>query len=146
VTLRLARPDDAEALGAILSDWIDETPWMPRLHSREDDAEFVARLIANTTVTLAEDSGVAQGFLARAKAEVLALYVAAPARGQGLGGTLVADAKTRSPRLWLWTFQANEPARRFYERQGFAITEQTGGEANDEGLPDIRLEWHRSRP
>ncbi len=30
-----AQPADADALGAILSDWIDETEWMPRLpHAR----------------------------------------------------------------------------------------------------------------
>lgn len=34
-TVRPARPDDAPTCVAILSDWIEEMPWMPRLHSHE---------------------------------------------------------------------------------------------------------------
>ena len=34
-------------MGAILSDWIDATPWMPRLHTRAEDAAFIALLDAD---------------------------------------------------------------------------------------------------
>jgi GNAT superfamily N-acetyltransferase len=43
--------------------------------------------------------------------------------------------------LWLWTFQANAGARRFYERNGFAPVEFTDGAANEEHEPDVRYEW-----
>ena len=40
--------------------------------------------------------------------------------GRGLGDKFVQLAKERSSAgLQLWTFQANEPARRFYARAGF---------------------------
>jgi putative acetyltransferase len=45
-------------------------------------------------------------------------------------------------RLSLWTFQANEGARRFYAREGFAEVRMTEGD-NEEGLPDVLLEWVR---
>lgn len=134
-----ARADEAPALGAILSDWIDATDWMPRLHQRQDDAEFVGRLIARGQVRVARKPG-AVGFIARDGAEIDALYVAP--RGQGIGRALIAEAQTLQPHLALWTFAANAPARAFYAAMGFAETGGTQGD-NAENLPDIRMEWHR---
>ena len=140
-----ARPADAAAIGAILSDWIDETDWMPRIHKREDEQAFAADLVARGWVTVARRRGEVLGFLARDGAEVAALYVARPARGQGVGQALLDRAKRQSPRLALWTFQFNHPARAFYERAGFREQRRTGGAGNDEKLPDIRYAWERHR-
>ena len=43
--------------------------------------------------------------------------------------------------LQLWTFQVNEAARRFYERQGFVAAESTDGSGNEERSPDVRYTW-----
>ena len=43
--------------------------------------------------------------------------------------------------LQLWTFQANAPAQRFYERHGFHEVERTDGAGNEERSPDIRYRW-----
>ena len=139
--LRPARPADAAALGAILSDWIDATPWMPRIHSRDQDRGFAARMIAEMTVTVAVVDAPA-GFLARRAHFIHALYLTADARRGGIGRLLLDDAKAGARRLTLWTFQANHPARRFYVREGFAEVERTDGAGNDEHLPDLRLEWN----
>jgi GNAT superfamily N-acetyltransferase len=142
-----ARPDEDAVLGAILSDWIDATPWMPRLHSREEDAAFVAGLIAAGQVVADRDEdGTATGFTARDGALLRALYIAADRRGQGIGRALLAEAQAAvmapggGGRLLAWTFATNAAARRFYARAGFAETGSTPGD-NEEGLPDIRLEW-----
>ena len=135
--IRPAAPDDAPAMGAILSDWIDATPWMPRIHTRAEDAAFCASLVPHAWI-----AGEREGFMALRTGEVAALYVAAPARRRGLGGALIEHAKAVSDALSLWTFEVNAPARRFYARHGFAETRRTDGE-NDEGLPDVRLEWRR---
>ena len=140
-----ARPADAPAIGEILSDWIDETDWMPRIHKREDEQAFAADLVARGWVTVARRRGRVVGFLARDGEEVVALYVARSARGQGVGRALIARAKRRSRRLLLWTFQFNHAARRFYEAEGFAEIGRTGGAGNDEKLPDIRYAWERRR-
>lgn len=69
------------------------------------------------------------------------LYVAPDRLGGGIGRRLVDLAKERSPEgLSLWTFQVNDRARRFYERNGFVAMELTDGE-NEEGQPDVRYEW-----
>jgi RimJ/RimL family protein N-acetyltransferase len=42
--------------------------------------------------------------------------------------------------LRLYTFQCNEGARRFYERNGFTAVAFGDGSGNEEGEPDIRYE------
>ena len=140
-----ARPGDAAAIGEILSDWIDATAWMPRIHKRADEQAFAAELVAKGWVTVARRSGRLAGFLARDGEEVVALYVAAGARGQGVGSALLNRAKRKSPRLALWTFQFNHAAQAFYLRHGFREIDRTGGAGNDEKLPDIRYLWERAR-
>ena len=50
------------------------------------------------------------------------LYVRPGRTGMGLGSRFVRLAKTRCPDgLDLYTFQVNERARRFYERNGFVV-------------------------
>jgi GNAT superfamily N-acetyltransferase len=143
VQLRLARPDDALAIATILSDWIDETHWMPRIHTRTEDRGFGTFLIERTDVTVATvHAGPIVGFLACRGGEVEALYVARENRGQGVGGALLAQARNAGGPLKLWTFQANGAARKFYRRAGFREIEFTDGAGNDEGLPDVRMMWN----
>jgi GNAT superfamily N-acetyltransferase len=70
---------------------------MPRIHKREDEQAFAADLVARGWVSVARRRGEVVGFLARDGAEVVALYVAREARGQGVGSALLARAKRRSP-------------------------------------------------
>ena len=138
-----ATPGDADILAAILSAWIDATDWMVRIHTPEEDRRFVAGLIAQGGVTVARDPGPV-GFVDRAGATVRALYVAPDRRGEGVGKALLDHARAEAETLDLWCFQANEGARAFYAREGFVEAGRTAGD-NDEGLPDVRLVWERSR-
>jgi GNAT superfamily N-acetyltransferase len=118
---------------------------MPRLHSRAQDVAFAGRMIDIGWVTVAE-SGPQRtlcGFLARDQVELNALFVEAAARGSGIGTALLEQAKAECDRLSLWTFEVNSGARRFYQRHGFRETARGDGSGNEEGLPDVRLEWRR---
>ena len=137
--LRDAVPGDAEVLGGLLQDWLDATPWMPRLHQRGQSVAFVRGLIGSHQVRVGLLPG-GTGFLARQGGAVDALYLSPGARGQGLGKALLDEAKGQGA-LTLWTFQANLGARRFYAREGFRDVAWTEGAANDEHLPDVQLEW-----
>lgn len=141
--IRVAEPSDAPAMGKVLSDWIDATPWMPRLHARTDDAAFCGRLVGSSDVWVACAPEVV-GFLARHEAEVDALYLAETARRQGWGGKLLDTAKSGMAALELWTFQANHPAIAFYAAAGFREIRRTDGANNDEKLPDCRMRWERT--
>ena len=139
--LRDATEADLPALALIMGDWVLETPWMPKLHSREEDLWFLGHLRERGILRVAGEAPLE--FLARQGGEVDALYLAPEVRGQGIGAALLNEAKAAEPVLRLWTFQANAGARAFYAREGFVEIEQTDGAGNDEGLPDVRLEWRR---
>ena len=137
--IRPATPEDASACAAILNAWIDARDWMPRIHSKEDVRAFYQDFVlTQRTVWVAGDPVV--GFMAMnpADATVTALYVATP--GRGLGKAFLDMAKSRHDTVQLWTFQANEGARKFYAREGFREVKRTDGD-NEEGLPDVLLEW-----
>lgn len=141
--LRPAVPSDAAACAAILNDWIDDRDWMPRVHSRDDVAAFYADFVFMQRDVWVIGAPVA-GFMAldRDAEMVTALYVAAP--GRGLGKALLDHAKAGRAELALWTFQANDGARRFYAREGFHEVRRTEGD-NEEGLPDVLLRWERGQ-
>ena len=135
-----ATPEDAPALARILGDWVRETGWMPVLHSREEDLDFLSHLIATRTVHVLRLPEVS-GFLARDGGMIEALYLAPQARGKGYGRALLDRAKAAEPKLTLWTFAANHAARAFYAREGFRVAEETDGAGNEARLPDLRLIW-----
>ena len=54
LTLRPATPTDAGAVGAILSEFVDDTAWMPRIHTRAEDLAHAGDLITRGWVTVAE--------------------------------------------------------------------------------------------
>lgn len=138
-----ATADDAPEIGAILSAWIEETPWMPRIHSYAQEQEFATDLVGRNWVHVAKHAGNILGFMARDQGKIHALYVARDARRTGIGGAFVNLAKRADTWLSLWTFVANENAQRFYLGAGFHEVERSDGAGNDEGLPDIRYEWRR---
>ncbi len=141
--LRPARSTDAGRTGAILSAFIDGTDWMPRIHTRAQDLSFAADMIDRGWVRVAEGDGQVIGFSAREGEYVHALYVDPAARRQGCGSALLSALQQDCSALSLWTFQANLSAQAFYARHGFREMERSDGARNDEGLPDMRLQWER---
>ncbi len=144
IAITTAHPEDAAAIGRVLSDWIDTTPWMPRLHTVEEDHRFCANLIATQRVLVARGPQVL-GFLSCDGLLVTCLYLDAESRGRGVGARLMDAAKEGRDRLAVWTFAANPGAIRFYQREGFRIIATTEGDGNEEAMPDVQLEWQRER-
>lgn len=140
--IRPATADDAADCVDILSTWIEETPWMPRLHSDASMRNFWGGRLADANGWVAVDAGRVCGFCVRDAGWVSALYLGADARRRGIGTRLLNQAKAGQSHLRLWVFQANETARAFYLRQGFKEERRTTGD-NEEGLPDIAMLWSR---
>ena len=142
--IRSAIRCDMTRCGEILNHWIDETPWMPRIHSREDVIRYHAAFVFdNQNGLVAEnDASDVQGFAATsADAVVTGFYLAPEARQKGLGQSMLSRIKQANPfGLSLWTFVANIDAQRFYLREGFSERRRTDGD-NEENLPDILYCW-----
>lgn len=143
IRLREARPTDAGAVGAILSEFVDTTDWMPRIHTRAEDLAHAGALIERGWVTVAEKQGEVVGFAAKDGCDLDALFVRADARGAGVGSRFIQEFKQKMDVIDVWTFEANTAARRFYRRHGFMEVTRTDGARNDEKLPDIRYIWKR---
>ncbi|MCX7558998.1 GNAT family N-acetyltransferase [Sulfitobacter sp. F26204] len=143
IQLREARSTDAGKVGAILTEFAQEADWMPKLHTGAEDVAYAGVMIERGWVSIAMLDGEVAGFAACDAGALDALYVAAKARGKGLGSTLLQHLQGANPALTLWTFQANLRAQTFYEKHGFTEQERTNGARNDEGLPDIRFHWRR---
>lgn len=116
----------------------------PPVHSDAETRDhFATHVLPTSTVWVAEDSGYGiVGFIAVQDGWIAHLYVLPGHTGRGIGEVLLDLAKAMADRLDLWTFQANEGARRFYARHGFVEVDRTDG-ANEEGAPDIHLRWTR---
>ncbi len=137
-----ASPSDAAACSAILHEWIYENPWFPNHAPESASEQSMINRIKTGTVYVAKTNEEPTGFIAFENGYMDCLYLTPEARNKGLGKRLLARAKAESPEgLGLWVLAQNGAARRFYAREGFVETAQGNGSDNEEGLPDIRMEW-----
>ncbi len=118
------------------------TAWLPRVRSPREDLVALAWVTVRGWVRILRDASGVVGFIIRDGSHVHALYVAPDRRGQGIGRTLLAEAKARVERLDLWVLAGNRRALSFYRAEGFQEVARGQGAGNDEGLPDILMVWH----
>jgi len=123
----------------------ESLPFLPVLHTPEEDLEFFRELeFPRSVVWVVEVDQRVAGFAAREGEWIHHLYVLPEFQAMGIGSQLLAQAKCESQRgLRLYTFQENRRARAFYEARGFTNVEfnEAGGE---EQLPDVLMEWRES--
>jgi GNAT superfamily N-acetyltransferase len=82
------------------------------------------------------------GFAALSEVTLNYLYITPEAQGRGIGAALLGLAKAQRPQGFdLWVFQHLDRSRRFYERHGLELVEETDGSGNMERLPDARYRW-----
>ena len=115
----------------------------------DEHVELIAEMIReHDEIWVAEDEGRLLGFLAiehstNLEAPVLErLYVDPADQSRGVGSALLDEAKVLRPEgLYLWVFQKNTGAIRFYERHGFRLVKLTDGAENMERKPDALYAW-----
>lgn len=117
-------------------------PFLPILHSREQDFAHLKDLLGRGEIIEAVSSDQIEGFLVCIEHWIAHLYVHPDAVGKGMGKALLNKAKSKTPKLELWCFEDNLRARTFYEAQGFQLVRTTDGD-NEEGLPDRLYRWKR---
>jgi ribosomal protein S18 acetylase RimI-like enzyme len=144
VTIRPAVGADIDAVADIFQRArASAMPWLPIVHTHEEDLAFFGTLVEAGEVTIAVDGGSALGFIAVEDDWVNHLYVDPDFHGRGVGTALLSRAQ-QADRLQLWAFAENHGARDFYRRRGFTEVEWTDGFRNEERTPDVRMEWHAS--
>jgi ribosomal protein S18 acetylase RimI-like enzyme len=141
--VRRARPADAAGVSEV---WLESRNAAaglipPAVHSDAEVRDWIAGhlLIEDECWVAAAGDGRIVGMLALQEDWIDQLYVAPDWQRSGVGRALLDLAmRIRPAGLQLWTFASNEPARRFYERAGFVVAEETDGSGNEEKAPDVR--------
>lgn len=132
--VRRATPADVPAIAALFRR--TRLAGLPDLHTPAEDLAFFEGCVREKTVWVAEQLGDLQGYVISAPGWIDHLFVALEHQRRGVGSALL-DVAASEGELRLWTFQRNHQARRFYERQGFAVERFTDGAENEEREPDV---------
>lgn len=147
VALRAATANDSTAAAdVLLASRKALLPYAPLAHDDAHVHRWVRDVLipsGGVTVALAGDAIV--GVLATSREAGVGwidqLYLAPDQVGNGIGALLLAHALKNLPLpVRLYTFQANQGARRFYERHGFKAIAFSDGRGNEERCPDVLYE------
>jgi putative acetyltransferase len=146
ITLRAATDGDVEHAATIYrAARIKCLPFLPDLHSQQEDLEFFqTRIFDRHNVIMAELDGQIAGYSASHEGWLDHLYVFPDFHGAGVGTALLDDAKAHCNQLRLWVFQKNERAIRFYVKHSFRLLREADGSGNPEGEPDAVYVWSRT--
>ena len=142
IWLRQADPADHSA---ILRIWREGSraghPFLGEVDLDAQQAIIQEQHLGAADITLAEVQGAPCGFVALVGDLIGALFVLPEWHGRGVGSRLLERAKSAGLPLTLGVYEANDGARRFYERHGFELSHRR--EADDEGrpLPVLHLRW-----
>ena len=87
-----------------------------------------------------ESDGIVKGLIRIVGKEVVELYVEHFFQGQGIGTELIEYAKEEFDVRYLWVLEKNTDAIRFYEANGFHITDN---KKLEEGTPEYKVMMER---
>lgn len=143
VSLRKLDLADMPAAAAVHRASFDERlPTLSGLHTPEEDVGFWSAVVfKDCQIWGAEEGGRLVGVIAFLEDWIDQLYVLPEAQARGIGSRLLDVAKSAYPVLSLWTFKRNAPARRFYEKHGFFVVDESDGAGNEEKEPDVLYKW-----
>lgn len=129
--------DSAEIARISRAARIQAMPYLPNLHTSDEDLAFFTSEIANSDCQVALIDGRIVGFGCARDGWLNHLYVSPDFQGQGIGSALLAQFGPSIQQFWV--FQRNTRARDFYKSHGFVEMELTSGEGNEEREPDVRF-------
>lgn len=146
--IRPAEREDADPIARLFLASKATLTFLPNIHTDEETLSFIANIVLrDQDVHVAETNGEISGFVALHGDMVEHLYVRPDLLRRGIGSALLRRAMERLPSGFrLWVFLQNVPARRFYERHGLRLIEQTDGSRNEERTPDALYEWRPADP
>ncbi|KIL78955.1 GNAT family N-acetyltransferase [Bacillus badius] len=135
------QPEYAEQTVNMWRDSKEKAIGQKDMHSFENHIYFLNHLLPEQhQVELALIDEHVVGMIAYNTREINQLYIHVNYQKMGIGQLLLNKAKAQADgRLTLYTFEINENAQRFYEKNGFRIIAK--GHENEENLPDIQYEW-----
>jgi len=145
---RRLQPEDAAGVAEVSRrSRRDSMPWLPVLHSPDEDIAFFGSELETSTGWAVDIDGQPVGFALTRDGWLTHLYVLPEWQRRGVGTHLLRRVvESEIGPLDLWVFERNEAARDFYRAHGFAEVERTEGSGNEEQEPDVRMRRPAGEP
>ena len=146
-TIRRSEPRDRdEIVDTFVGSFGTLLAFLPNLHTDDEHRWFITEVVPREhEVWVAEEDDRVVGLAAIGTDTLVHLYVHPQYQRRGIGSALLAKTMELLPDgFTLWTFPANEPACRFYERHGLQPVAYGDGTGNEEGMPDVQYAWRPS--
>lgn len=112
-------------------------PYLPNLHTPEQDLAFFTSEIGSSDCRVALVDGQVVGFGCTRDGWLNHLYISPEFQSKGIGSVLLESFGSDIEQFWV--FQKNLRARNFYLQRGFVEVQFTDGAANEESEPDVRF-------
>ncbi|MDO8269069.1 MAG: GNAT family N-acetyltransferase [Candidatus Levybacteria bacterium] len=147
IIISIADLSDADQIFDIFEKARGEMKYLPDIHTSEETHVFVTSLVISGGVLVAKEKGRVAGFIHAKDGWVNHLYIDPAFQNQGVGKVLLEEVKEQNPEgLYLWVFEENLGAIKFYEREGFRLIEKRDIDHvdNEEHLPDRKYSWQKA--
>ncbi len=144
-SIRRANQAQALAVADLLLRSRHATPGIPRGPRSDDQIRtwFREVVLPNREVWVTARGNTLTAMMVLDGRSVEQLYVAPEHLREGEGSRLLGVAQSTRSELELWVFEANAPARAFYENHGFRASGPASSD-NEEQAPAIHYHWTRS--
>lgn len=132
--IRMSRPSEASEIIQIWKSSVDATHDFLTAHDRQEIEKEVVGFFSETPVWVATNQDdQPQGFMFLHEGHLEALFVAASARGLGVGKRLISHALALHPGLSVDVNEQNQQAVGFYQHMGFQVSGYS--EQDNQGRP-----------
>lgn len=141
--IRKFQPQDTDKIMKIwLESSLDSHDFIPASYWQKNFASVRDDYLPGSTTYVWEENGEIKAFASLKEEDKLgALFVAASARGRGIGKALMFELQKNHNRLNLQVYSQNKKAVRFYHRCGFQILREDIDTAT--GAPELLMSWNK---
>lgn len=138
--IRMSRPSEASEVIQIWKSSVDATHDFLTAHDRQEIEKEVVSFFSETPVWVATNQDDQPlGFMFLHEGHLEALFVAASARGLGIGKRLISHALALHPELSIDVNEQNQQAVGFYQHMGFEVSGRSGRDNQGRPYPLLHL-------
>ena len=136
----MSRPSEASEIIKIWKSSVDATHDFLTAHDRQEIEKEVVGFFSETPVWVATNQDDQPlGFMFLHEGHLEALFVAASARGLGVGKRLISHALALHPELSTDVNEQNQQAVGFYQHMGFEVSGRSGRDNQGRPYPLLHL-------
>ncbi len=130
--------DREQVMGLWLNGNLQAHPFIPQSYWQSHFSQ-VGEQLGQAEVFVWEEEGKIKGFAGLMDSYIAGIFVDQAYRSQGIGKKLLDYLKEHREELSLNVYRKNERARKFYEREGFAVAAE--GTDEDTGEEELRMRF-----